>query len=113
MKIVSPQVEFGGLLQQVKTVMPEVFDNDGKFLNLVEGKWQLPGKPRDFVSPIDNSVLAALPMLDRDSVLRAFDFAKRDALNWARVDLDERKRKVSEAINLLKQHRELIGKLLI
>lgn len=38
-KIISPQIEFGSLLKKVKAVVPEVFDDDGKFLNLVEGDW--------------------------------------------------------------------------
>ncbi|QDA62398.1 aldehyde dehydrogenase family protein [Hymenobacter jejuensis] len=112
-KIVSPQVEYEGLLTQVKQIAPEIFDQNGHFLNLLEGRWQEPGTPRDFVSPVDGRTLGALPMLDGATAQRAVEFAKSEAAVWGKTDLDERRAKVQDCLNLLRDHVELIGKLLI
>ena len=93
-KIVSPQVDFAELIRQVKQVTPEIFSQDGKYLNLLEGRWQEPGTPREFISPIDGSVLGSLPFLDRATALRAVQGADREAADCCRVDLDERKQRV-------------------
>ncbi|HZH35222.1 MAG TPA: aldehyde dehydrogenase family protein [Pyrinomonadaceae bacterium] len=112
-KIVSPKVEFEGLLKQVKTIAPEIFASDGNFLNLVEGEWKFPGKPRDFVSPIDGRSLGGLPFLDSGTALLAVRYAKKEAAKWAGVDLDERRKCVQDAVSLLRKHADLIAKLLI
>ncbi|WP_242919784.1 aldehyde dehydrogenase family protein [Pontibacter liquoris] len=112
-KIVSPQVEFSELLRQVKQVTPEIFDQEGQFLNLLEGRWQEPGKPQAFTSPIDGSVIGYLPMLDRATASRAVKGAHHEAVDWGRVDLDERKQRVQDCLDQLRTHVELIGKLLM
>ena len=113
-KIDFPQVEFGYLLQQTKTATPEIFAPDGNgFLNLMEGRWQEPGKPRQFISPIDGTQLGCLPMLDHATALRAVQAAKKEAADWARVDLDERKRRVQDCLDQLRPQVELVGKLLM
>jgi acyl-CoA reductase-like NAD-dependent aldehyde dehydrogenase len=112
-KIISPQVEFSSLLSQMKAVTPEVFAADGAFLNLLEGRWQEPGKPRPFTSPVDGTELGSLPMLDHATALRAVQVAKKEAADWARVHLDERKRKVQDCLDQLRQHVELTGKLIM
>ncbi|TYZ10017.1 aldehyde dehydrogenase [Hymenobacter lutimineralis] len=112
-KIVSPQVEFGFLLQQMKAATPEVFSPDGKFLNLLEGRWQEFGTPREFTSPIDGSQLGWMPMLNRDAALRAVHAAKQEASAWAATDLDERKRRVQDCLDQLRPQVDLIGKLLM
>ncbi|WP_139923351.1 aldehyde dehydrogenase family protein [Hymenobacter sp. DG01] len=113
-KIVSPQVEFGYLLNQTKSVTPEIFALDGVgFLNLLEGRWQEPGKPRPFVSPVDGSEIGSLPMLDHATALRAVVAAKQEAAAWGATDLDERKRRVQDCLDQLRPQVDLIGKLLI
>jgi acyl-CoA reductase-like NAD-dependent aldehyde dehydrogenase len=112
-KIVSPKVEFGKLLNDVKQAAPELFDADGRFLNLFEGKWQEAGTPRPFHSPIDGSDIGSLPMLKHDEALRAVRFAKGEAHDWAATPLAERQAKVQECVNQLRPHIDLISKLLM
>ncbi|MBC8084404.1 MAG: aldehyde dehydrogenase family protein, partial [Hymenobacter sp.] len=112
-KIISPQVEFSGLLNQMKIVVPEVFSPDGKILNLLEGRWQQIGTPREFTSPVDGSQLGWMPMLNRETALRGVLFAKGEAAAWAATDLDERKRKVQDCLVQLRQHVELTGRLIM
>ncbi len=113
-KIISPQVEFSGLLHQARQIAPEIFTPDGNhFLNLLEGRWQAPGTPRAFHSPIDGTLLGALPMLDHATALRAVVAAKQEAAAWAATDLDERRARVQDCLHLLRAHADLIGKLLM
>jgi len=112
-KIVSPKVEFNGLLAQVKNITPEIFDNEGNFLNLVGGEWKFSGKPRDFVSCVDGSRLGALPMLSREETLAAVEFASAEFRAWSKTDLDERKRLVNNCLELLTQNVDLIAYLLM
>ena len=112
-KIVSPQVEFGKLLNDVKQAVPEAFDAEGRFLNLFEGKWQEPGDPRPFHSPIDGSELASLPMLKHDAALRAVRFAKGESHDWRTTPLAERRARVQDCLNQLRPHIDLVSKLLM
>jgi acyl-CoA reductase-like NAD-dependent aldehyde dehydrogenase len=112
-KIISPEVEFAALLAQVKQVTPEIFAPDGGFLNLLEGRWQEPGQPREFHSPIDGTLLGALPMLNYDTALRAVRAAKQEAPAWAATDRNERRAKIQAALDLLRPQVDLIGKLLM
>ncbi|WP_375417597.1 aldehyde dehydrogenase family protein [uncultured Hymenobacter sp.] len=112
-KIISPQIEFSLLLQQTKQAAPEVFTPAGAFLNLLEGRWQEPGQPRPFHSSIDGTLLGSLPMLDHDTALRAVRAAKQEAAAWAATDLDERRTKVQDCLHQLREHADLIGKLLM
>ena len=112
-KIISPQLEFGELRRQVQQLTPEIFDHDGRYLNLLEGRWQEPGQPRAFRSPIDGTELGQLPMLDHATALRAVLFAKGEAPAWAATDLDERRAKVQAYLHELRAHDDLIAKLLV
>ena len=113
-KFIAPQIEFSLLLSQVQAVTPEIFAANGTgFLNLMEGRWQQGGTARPFTSSVDGTLLGSLPMLGRDLGLRAVRFAKQEASSWAATDLNERRAKVQECLNLLRPHAELIGKLLV
>jgi len=113
-KLIAPQIAFPLILNQVQEATPEIFAADGTgFVNLLEGRWQQGGSPRSFVSPVDGTLLGSLPMLGRDLALRAVRFAKREASSWAATDLDQRRVCVQNCVNLLRQHADLIGKLLV
>jgi acyl-CoA reductase-like NAD-dependent aldehyde dehydrogenase len=112
-KIVAPEVEFSKLLADLKQATPEIFAADGGYLNLLEGRWQEPGQPKAFHSPIDGSDIGALPMLQHDQALRAVRAAKAEAAAWATTDLDERKRRVQDCLDQLRPHIDLVSKLLM
>ncbi len=111
--MVSPQIEFNSLIDQVKQIAPEIFAPDGSYLNLIEGEWKSPGKPKAFISPVDGSLLGHLPMLDAATVEPAVIFAHNEAKQWGSIDLDERKQRIQNCLDLLRTHVELIGKLLV
>jgi len=112
-KMVSPQIEFNSLIAQVKQITPEIFSADGSYLNLIEGEWKAPGKPKAFISPVDGSTLGHLPMLDATVVEPAVIYAHNEAKQWRNIDLDERKVRIKNCLDLLREHVDLIGKLLV
>ena len=101
------------VLAQAKRVAPEAFGSDGRPLNLIGGEWTGAGTPREIASPVDGRVLGALPMLPLEEAHAAVQASARQATEWARVDLDERKRRVTECLDALRANRDLIARLLI
>ena len=112
-KIIAPEVEFSTLLSALKQATPEIFSAEGGYLNLLEGKWQEPGQPKPFHSPIDGSEIGSLPMLQHDQALRAVRAAKAEAAAWGATALDERKRRVQACLDQLRPHIDLVSKLLM
>lgn len=112
-KRIAPQAEWPGLLAQLRKVAPEAWGADGGVLNLVEGDWAYAGNAKPVISPVDGTVLGGLPMLDVKTALQATRFAAGESAAWSAVDLDERRRRVSECLDLLREHRELLSLLLM
>jgi acyl-CoA reductase-like NAD-dependent aldehyde dehydrogenase len=113
MPIIAPAAEWDSLSKQLRQAAPEAFDSEGRVLNLLDGEWRSPGFGRHYESAIDGRSLGRIPMLDLDSALAAVKFAKSESHDWSHVDLDERRRRVTECLAGLKQHRELIALLLM
>jgi acyl-CoA reductase-like NAD-dependent aldehyde dehydrogenase len=112
-KQIAPDVEWSGLLARARAVAPEAFGPDGQPLNLIAGDWGHPGHPKPFLSPVDGTPLASYPMIDLETARQAVQFAAGEFVSWSRTDLDERRRRVSACLDALREHRELIGRLLI
>lgn len=112
-KTFSSKAEWDLLYQQARSVAPEAFDNQNHVLNLLEGEWGHPGHGKHYLSPVDGRSLGRLPFLDLESAKRAVRFAGAEAADWAKVDLDERKRRVVTCLEGLRQHRELLALLLL
>ena len=110
---ISPTAEWDKILRDTKSQVPEAFTSDHRVLNLFEGKWTGPGAGRHYESAIDGRSLGNIPMLDLSSARSAVKFAKSEAADWAAVDLDERKRRVSLCLEGLREQRELIALLLV
>jgi acyl-CoA reductase-like NAD-dependent aldehyde dehydrogenase len=110
---VAPDADWPTLLTRARSATPEAFGEGGRPLNLIGGEWARPGKPRTVHSPVDGRELAPLPMLPLDDAYAAVRKAKQQAAEWARVDLDERRRRVNECLTALREHRNLIARLLI
>jgi acyl-CoA reductase-like NAD-dependent aldehyde dehydrogenase len=113
MPIIAPAAEWDSLSKKLRGAASEAFDSEGRVLNLLDGEWKHPGFGRHYESAIDGRSLGRIPMLDLDSALAAVKFAKSESHDWARVDLDERRRRVAECLTALKQQRELIALLLM
>jgi acyl-CoA reductase-like NAD-dependent aldehyde dehydrogenase len=111
--MVATTADWPRVLAAARAAAPEAFASDGRPLNLVGGEWVLPGAPRPCTSPVDGRVLGDLPALGLAAAERAIDDAARSAREWAGVDLDERRRRVTTCLDALRAHRDLLARLLV
>lgn len=112
-KIIAPALEWPRLLEQARALAPEAFDEHGNPLNLIHGEWGFPGHPKPFLSPVDGTMLGNYPMIDLDTARHAVAAAAAEFGAWAATGLSERQQRVDACLRLLRQHRELIGRLLM
>ncbi len=94
------------------SVAPEAFDSD-RLRNLVEGEWRRSGTPGDHVTPIDGSPIPGPPRVTYDDAVAAVAHACREHDEWVTVDLDERRVRVTAAVDSLTEHRDLLALLLV
>ena len=93
-------------------VAPEAFDSD-RLRNLVHGEWRRVGTPGDHVTPVDGTPIPGPPRIDFDSAVEAVAAACQEHRDWAKVSLDERQLRVTEAVDALTAHRDLLALLLV
>jgi acyl-CoA reductase-like NAD-dependent aldehyde dehydrogenase len=113
MPVIAAHADWDVIFKKLRAAAPEAFTSDGRVLNLIEGEWREPGFGRHYESAIDGRSLGRIPMVDLDVAKSAVRFSKSEATHWASVDLDERRRRVKDCLDTLRQHRELIALLLI
>jgi acyl-CoA reductase-like NAD-dependent aldehyde dehydrogenase len=110
---IAPGADWSTLMRRVRAIVPEAFGGRGQVLNLMEGTWGHPGHGKLSISPCDGTVLGTLPMIDQETARRAVAFAASEHETWSRVDLDERRRRVADCVQQLREHRELLALLLV
>ena len=91
---------------------PEAFESD-RILNLFDGRWQRVGRPGYHVTPVDGSSIQGPPQVDRATAAAAVDAAVGQHAEWAKVELDERRERVSNAVDLMAAQRDLLAMLLV
>ncbi|MEV2241175.1 aldehyde dehydrogenase family protein [Micromonospora sp. NPDC049891] len=95
----------------------EAFDRraDGTTVlrNLVSGEWRTGGAPTPTRTPVDNSVLVDLPRLDAATAREAVAHAAAAHAIWADTPLAERRSRVTDALDALTAHRDLLALLLV
>jgi acyl-CoA reductase-like NAD-dependent aldehyde dehydrogenase len=112
-KLIAPDLDWNAVLGRLRSVAPEAFGSDGHALNLIGGDWGHHGNGKHYATPIDGSELGRMPMIDLDQAKRAVRFAAHEHASWSKLDLDERKLRVTACLNDLRRHRDLIAHLLI
>jgi len=110
---VLPALAWNKLMAQTRTLIPEAFTSDRRVLNLIAGEWQEPGYERPYKTPDDGSTLGALPFISYEVARDAVNFAAKEQAEWAKIDLDERRRRVQECLDEMGRNRELLRSLLI
>jgi acyl-CoA reductase-like NAD-dependent aldehyde dehydrogenase len=91
---------------------PEAFDSD-RLRNLTQGEWRRIGIPGDHVNAVDGTPIPGPPLVNHDEAVAAVDFALQEHTAWSKVDLDERRVRVSNAVDALIDQRELLALLLV
>jgi acyl-CoA reductase-like NAD-dependent aldehyde dehydrogenase len=110
---ILPAMEWDRLLAQTRALVPEAFNSERRILNLIGRKWQEPGYERPYKTPNDGTMLGALPFISYEIARNAVQFAADEQLEWARVDLDERRRRVQQCLDEMKLNREILISLLM
>jgi acyl-CoA reductase-like NAD-dependent aldehyde dehydrogenase len=110
---ILPALEWDKLLAQTRALVPEAFNSDRQILNLIGGEWQEPGYDRPYKTPNDGTMLGALPFISYEVARSAVEFAAKEQSAWAQVDLDERRRRVQQCLDDMKQNRVLLISLLM
>jgi acyl-CoA reductase-like NAD-dependent aldehyde dehydrogenase len=91
---------------------PEAFEPD-RLRNLAGGEWRRAGVPGDHVTPLDGTPIPGPPRVGYDEAMSAVDQACDQHEAWAQVDLDERRSRVTAAVDALTRHRDLLALLLV
>ncbi|HXA63179.1 MAG TPA: aldehyde dehydrogenase family protein [Streptosporangiaceae bacterium] len=94
------------------SVAPEAFDSD-RLRNLVRGEWRRVGIPGDHVTPVDGTPIPGPPRVNYEEAIDAVAYACKEHTEWAGVDLDERKARVTAAVDAMTEHRDLLALLLV
>jgi acyl-CoA reductase-like NAD-dependent aldehyde dehydrogenase len=91
---------------------PEAFDSD-RLRNLIDGTWQRVGRPGYHVTPVDGSSIQGPPQVERSIAAAAVEAAVRQHADWSKVELDERRERVSAAVDMMAAQRDLLALLLV
>ncbi|MCU1490484.1 MAG: Betaine aldehyde dehydrogenase [Acidimicrobiaceae bacterium] len=105
--------DWASLSTRARRAAPEAFGPDGAPLNLIQGEWKYRGRGKAFLSPVDGSTLGSFPRIDLQTARLAVRGAASAFSRWSRVDLDERRRRVTACLDRLREHRELLAFLLV
>jgi acyl-CoA reductase-like NAD-dependent aldehyde dehydrogenase len=108
----APGTSWTETFDRAREVAPEAFASD-RILNLMEGQWIDNGQVGEHVTPVDGTRIAGPPRIDHDAAERAVAGAVREHRDWARTDLDERRRRVISAVESMAEHRDLLALLLV
>ncbi|MGH9205765.1 MAG: aldehyde dehydrogenase family protein, partial [Acidimicrobiales bacterium] len=81
--------------------------------NLVGGEWRRNGVPGKHTTPIDGSPIQGPPRVEYDEAIDAVAHAVEEHRSWSKVDLDERRARVSRAVAAMSGERDLLALLLV
>ena len=108
----KPGTAFVDYHARARAVAPEAFDASS-LRNLIGGEWVSGGSTRPHVVPVDGSQIIGAPIISSDEAHRAMALAVKQNAEWSKTPLDERMRRVTKAVALLLEQREVIAGLLM
>jgi acyl-CoA reductase-like NAD-dependent aldehyde dehydrogenase len=108
---VKTGTDWNTVYARAKALAPEAFEAD-RINNLVMGKWLSVGTTAEHVNPVDQMPIIGPPKVDHQTAIDAVSDAGRQHVVWGKVSLDERKAKVSAALQGLREARDTIALLL-
>jgi acyl-CoA reductase-like NAD-dependent aldehyde dehydrogenase len=107
----KPGTSWDEVYARARSAAPEAFDAD-RILNLVGGDWQRIGAPGEHVNPVDGRPVHGPPRVSHDEAASAVAHALGEHRAWGEVDLDERRSRVSTAVEALQGERDTLALLL-
>lgn len=108
----KPGTSWNEIYGLARTAAPEAFETD-RIANLIGGEWKFTGETRPHQVAIDGSFIPGPPRINHDTAVLAVDKAKLQHVTWSQVPLDERQRRVQQAVALLRENRDTIALLLM
>ncbi|MBO0516358.1 aldehyde dehydrogenase family protein [Streptomyces beijiangensis] len=109
---VKPGTSWAEVYARCVRAAPEAFQA-GRLNNLERGEWLASGTPGEHTTPVDGSPIPGPPRVGAEDAAAAVGWACAEHRAWQRVDLDERRARVSAAVDALEAHRELLALLLV
>ena len=109
---VKPGTAWSDWYARARAAAPEAFDAQS-LRNLMGGEWVAGGATRPHALAIDGSHIVGAPVVDSATAHKAMAMAVKQDLEWSRVPLDERMRRVAKAVALLREQRDTIAGLLM
>lgn len=104
--------DFQTIFDKARAVAPDAFDQTS-IRNLIGGSWQVLGNQIEHLSPVDQQPIIGPSMLSLSQTEEAVRQAVLMDKDWSKLPLDERKSRVSKALELLAENRDLIAQFLI
>jgi acyl-CoA reductase-like NAD-dependent aldehyde dehydrogenase len=98
--------------REAMRVAPEAFDED-RIRNLVVGEWLRTGEPGEHRSPVDGSSIQGPPRVNREEAEASVRATVERHADWSRVDLEERRARVTRSIALMRERRDLLASMLM
>ncbi len=111
-KFIKPGTTWNEVYARACALAPGAFEED-RINNLWGGAWQSAGTPHRTISPIDASVIVGPSMLEAEDAHHALEACVVDHIHWRKVPLAERTERVGLAVEMIKEHRELLALLLV
>lgn len=108
----KPGTSWNEIYGLARTAAPEAFETD-RIANLIGGEWKFTGETRPHQVAIDGSFIPGPPRINHDTAVLAVDKARLQHVTWSQVPLDERQRRVQQAVALLRENRDTIALLLM
>jgi len=109
---VKPGTTWDDAYTAARAAAPEAFDTD-RIRNLVAGEWQRLGVPGPATTPVDGREIVGPPRVEYDTAVQAVAYACGEHKTWGETDLDERKQRVSAAVEAMQLHRDTLALLLV
>ena len=109
---IKPGTAWADFYARAKAAAPEAFDAQS-LRNLIGGEWVAGASVKPHTVPVDGTQIPGAPMINSDEAKKAMSLAVKQDREWSLVSLDERMRRVSKAVELLREHRDVIAGLLM
>ncbi|NCY10026.1 MAG: aldehyde dehydrogenase, partial [Actinobacteria bacterium] len=109
---IKPGTAWADFYARAMAAAPEAFDTQS-IRNLIGGEWVAGSAVKPHIVPVDDTQIPGAPMISSDEAKKAMSLAVKHDREWSLVPLDERMRRVSKAVELLREHRDTIAGLLM
>ena len=111
-RILKPGTSWDDTWARCRRAAPEAFEAE-RPLNLVAGEWSRVGVSGQHTTPVDGTTIPGPPFVGVAEAEHAVAGSVAEHGRWATVDLDERRRRVHDAVEDMAGQRDLLALLLV